>query len=621
MKTLNIIITALAACTMVLSCSDFLVEKPTTQLSEGTVYSTEGAIEAQIAGCYSILYNSQLFTQHFHEFINTGSGLIHWKGVRTDMDHLDNLNLTKYSNSSYNLGYFNAFYSGISKCNILIENLPASPVAEDFKLEIEAEAKFLRAFYYYCLVRAYGDVPLYIESPQNIEETNKPRTVYYKVYAQIISDLNFAEEHMRTPERVAALTPYEVRVNKWAATAYKASVYMTIGSLLSSYEADPNDHFFNVDLDAERIAAGKDPRTPDFTACNIRSAEDAWKLCYEAAEKVITDGPYRLVENYKHLFRWSEPGDWSLPERIFVLQVTNGSPSSGILASRTLPQYPEGTSCEKTKNNNAGRWRPSRFLFQRFAEDNGGKKGTSGYAKKIYCSCPDPRFDASFFHTSYYNLNTKKAAALYPTNSRIVYDSDDYNAPYYKKYLDPTYNVTKGYADFYLMRLAEMYLISAEAAASLSKGANDEYWSKALSRIEDLHKRARNSVDPGTEPAAYPSWAKRTFKDSEALINAIMWERFYELGGEGHEWYDTHRRGAKWLRDQIAVPENKFLQDEAQGGKEGVTGYWMRLYDNGHLYPTEISDLRKSLLMAFPEYEITCNTALTDKDQNDFYWQ
>lgn len=619
MKMKKYILVLPAVLLLAVSCSDFLSENPSTSLSEKSVYNSEEALESHIYGILSSFYGRYMMQGYMNEQLHTASGLLMWKGQRTQDDWMEGLKFAKYSTTAPNQGWYAELYAAVNCCNRLLDNLPDSPVDEGFKLQIEGEARFYRAVLYYYLVRLYGDVPLILTCPKSMQETNKPREAWYKVYASIVEDLEFAERHMR--DKAEITDPYSGRPCKWAATAMKSSVYMTIGSILSSFEKDSQDQFFDPGKDASLIAAGRDPRTPDFTVMGISSARDAWEKCLRTSEYVISDGPYRLAGDYRQLFRWTEPEDFTLDERIFVLQSTNTSASENRLALMSLPQFVEGSSNTTTKNGNFGRFRPSRFLFQKFAGDNGGEKGVNADTRNIFVSCPDPRFDASFIHTSCGRLNSAASLKIYPYYTCIRIIDGSSCMPYFKKYLDPTFDVNSGCADFYLMRFAEVYLISAEAAARLSVSEGDSWWTLALERIEDLHRRARRSVD-GEEEAAWPSWASRTFVDSDELVNAIIWERAYEMCGEGHEWFDTHRCGAKWLSEQIAVPLNEFLQQPEQGPGDDNEGMFKYNYV-GTLAPVEPSELRKSLLCAFPvTTEGLYNTAIDPvADQNDFYWQ
>ena len=594
----KVLYTMLAALLFLQSCSGFLDEKPTTSLSEVDVYNSEQALETNINGCWLTMNNVSLWKGTMYEYFQSGSGLIVWGGERATDEWLDGMYFTKYSTSlTGNKNLWIAVWLGINRCNRLLDNLPGSPVDEGFKKEIAGEARLLRAHFYFTAARIWGDVPILESSPDEQSELYNRRQDFWKVYKLVLDDLDFAWQNMRDPARAEEVAPGKNRPNKWAALALKASVYLTIGSLLSA----PDDNFW----DSSR-------RTPDFSACGISNAADAFTLAYNTAEQVIAEGPYRLAPDYRLLFRWTEPGDWFLDESILKITSSNKS-GQNYCAVHMLPAYPEGTANKVTGNTNAGRVRPSRFAVENFIKYSGGRKGTSGtYNTKIYCKTADPRYAATFFD-SYVNQSTNKKVTAYPNDDKITSASD----AYIKKYLDPTYDVTSGRGDFYLLRFAEMYLISAEAAASLSAGPGDAWWDAAISRVNNLRARARASVDSGLA-AAPADWTSATFANTTDLVNAIMWERLIEMTGEGHEWFDVHRRGATWLRDNIAAPANEFYLQNADMSTY-VDYHYPGAGPRGYIFPTDITDLRKGLLAAYPESELRLNTS--ENRQNDFFWQ
>ena len=157
------------------------------------------------------------------------------------------------------------------------------------------------------------------------------------------------------------------------------------------------------------------------------------------------------------------------------------------------------------------------------------------------------------------------------------------------------------------------------ARAALSAAPGDIHWQKALDYVEVLHKRARGGLSQDAPQSDQPTWrdGNHHFADKDELIKAIMWERVYELGGEGHEYFDTHRRGALYLRDEIAMPINAFLAEPEQMN-DATNGYFARGFLN-QAYPTDLDALRRGLLCAFPNVEIRYNQAISDSDQNDYY--
>lgn len=584
-----------------------LDEHPTTSLSGSQITNSEAGLESMITGCYQGLRGKDMIGGRMIEYLQEGSLLLHWGFYRTNVEFLQILDMTRYSTDTYNETCFKNTYAGINYCNTLIKALETSPVSEPYKLEIEAEARLLRAVYYFQAVRMWGDLPLIVSPATNLETANVPRNSYIDIYGQILNDLTFAETNMRDRARQEEINGQKNRAFKWAATAWKACVYLQIGCILSS----PDDQPFK-----------EDPRK--FSRIGL-DEKTAWTLALQTAENVINSGQYELAAKYTDLFRWSEPGDWFLKERIFVLP---NSPVSGTasFAYYTLPEYPEGTSNYSTRNSTWGRVRPDRIVFQRWAKTYGGKKGTgrNDLLENVYVNCRDPRFDATYIYGSYKNLNTGKNTKVYPTDGMVAGihpSTTNYGAPFFKKYLSPDYNGTTNLADFYYLRFAEMYLCAAEAAAELSEGPGDANWQKAFNYIKVLHDRAR-ATNPDED--TYPRWTVDQFNNKKELLLGIFWERVFEMSGECHEWFDMRRRGAQWVIDNITKPMNTFLQEPEQGQslispKKGDS--WFEASYMSRVFPTDVETIRKGLLCAFPESEILRNSAISNSDQNPYYFR
>lgn len=117
-------------------------------------------------------------------------------------------------------------YNGIYRANVVLDQLEKNgSIITDatLKKRLEAEAKFLRAFYYFDLVRWYGKVPV-ISSPVSVSEAKDiPRSSVADVYNLIISDLQFASENLS--ETYAAAD--KGRATKYSAKGLLALVHMT----------------------------------------------------------------------------------------------------------------------------------------------------------------------------------------------------------------------------------------------------------------------------------------------------------------------------------------------------------------------------------------------------------
>lgn len=606
MKYNRLLLIVLSAFCMA-ACDDFLTEAPTTQLSEETLFADEANLEASLVGVYNGLSsggNGSYMKQMF-EFSGHPSRLLLQKGSRTAEDWTQSQMLTLFPHSKYNDELYNYFYASISKCNKFIDAMPGSPVNQRYKDIREGEVRLIRAIQYFALTRFYGDVPLVLHAPTTAAEADAPRALYMDVYKQILTDLTRAEELMRTPEETVN-TLASARPHKWAATAYKAAVYVQIASILEGQD----NHFFDVTKRPES--------KPDFTDIGIATPADAWKKALDAAKAVIESGAYVLAPNFADLYKWGldAHATYNLKERVMVVQTTTKFGGS-FMTLRTVPPY----MFKEGKNNNSGRIRPARYVLWKWAEVHGGEKftGRKDKLENLYKSCDDPRYDISFLHTSVKRVDNGKTFSVYPgIGADNGVKSNSYWDAYFNKYNDPQYNEnsSSGQADMYLMRYAGVILNAAEAAASLSSAKDDPYWKEALGYMEMIHKRARDSKEGATSPHM-DNWNANT---PEELVSAIMWERLFELHGEGSgtEIYDVRRRGAEWMSEWFSKPYNDFLSMPEQ--QYPTTNSYFAITFFGKPLIEDVQQLRASLLYAFPEMEFRNNGGIDESDQNDFYW-
>ena len=624
MKHIRNIILAVAALSCGVSCAGFLDENITTELSPSQLYTTKEALNADILGCYAKLASSGFKLGHFNEWLQPASGVLHWGGSYST--HIDDakerwvsqLYFTHFAspNGQENYVTFKNLNQAAYIANAFLGSVGQSTVDPEFTAKIEGEAYFLRAMAYFWLVRLYGDVTASTEPPTSVSEIHKPRTNFWEVYNFILSDLEKAIAQMPSFDEMIEISGGngDGRVCNYGAKAMRSLVYLTIGTLLEH----PHDNFWL-----------EEQRTPSFCTPDGEpiDAERAFRLALADAEDVIDNGPFELCPSYAKLFRWTEYEDWQLKERVFVMPTTAEGGNGGRLAIWGLPNNINNTA----SNSSAARTRPTRWLFQKWCGTYGGVKGTGKQNKNIYVKCGDPRMDASFYYGSYMGTNETK---IYPTDKYIYGKSEGSSTNLktftvfgYKKYYDPTYDVSTGKADLYVMRFAEVYLIAAEAAAYLGMDA------KAVDYVNVLLARARKSGDidadgnitlnyEGTGNCTEPhDWNTGAFPSRDSLLTAIFWERCFELNCEEHEYFDTHRCGAQWIVDHICKPKNAFFdlpeQDAAyikyhygstraeEGSQTSADGSF-----RNNEYPAMV---RKGLIFGYPNEELVYNKAL---DQN-----
>lgn len=224
MKKKYIFIIMLALATF--SCKEsFLELTPLDQYSAATFFKTELQFRQAIAGAYvplrNVLNNDYYLCEmrsdntHYQSYGSVfGMDLI----FRENIANFEDTPLNSYSNNEY----FQC-YSIISKANVVIERLKNVEIASAAKYDIDGQAKFLRAWSYFKLVRLFGDVPLSLTEVTKAEEAFLPRTSADLIYKQIIADATDAITELSPPTKF----PQTGVATKGAATMLLAEVYMT----------------------------------------------------------------------------------------------------------------------------------------------------------------------------------------------------------------------------------------------------------------------------------------------------------------------------------------------------------------------------------------------------------
>lgn len=118
--------------------------------------------------------------------------------------------------------FWHGQYQTINLANVILDNVPGITMDNTLKARYLAEAKFIRAYSYFRLVRAFGDVPLRLTVPKNSSEYNIPRSPKADVYTAIETDLTDAASVLPTSYPAVDVG----RATKGAALALHAKVAM-----------------------------------------------------------------------------------------------------------------------------------------------------------------------------------------------------------------------------------------------------------------------------------------------------------------------------------------------------------------------------------------------------------
>lgn len=215
-RILKILLTATLIFTCI-SCEDFLEENPKDRYVIGNFYSSENDAKAAIVATYQKLYD--IYTRRMY-ILNDLPADDHKNGIGMPNQFLQDLEYLRYtSENQFVREMWQHNYSGISRANTAILNIPQIIMDEDLKNNFIAEARFLRGLFYFNLARFFGDVPL-ILNLESIQDAMLPRTAIAEVYNQIIEDLKFAEDNLPIVSEAG-------RATKGAAKILMGKVYLT----------------------------------------------------------------------------------------------------------------------------------------------------------------------------------------------------------------------------------------------------------------------------------------------------------------------------------------------------------------------------------------------------------
>lgn len=593
------------------SCEKFLTEEPRTSLPPSGVYGTEAGAESAMTGLYQRLSYSN--TQHaFSTFLGYASKTHIWKGTQTTSEYEQCHYATLYAASSQNSTIFNSHYIAVNACNAVLEGIKESPLSEEFKTEIEAETRFVRAYTYFNILRLWGDAPLVTEQPSGLEATFVKRTPYQEIVKFIIEEMDYAEKYMRSKEKQDAANPDGGRCYREAATATKVGAYVWIASMME----DTEDQFY------DQTKEGRSPLNhPVLKSIGLNTAKDAWEAALKEAEKLIDNPscPYALEPDFRNLFRWdpeNHPEDYRSRERIIVGQNSNTADANNIYVPWTLWKHPYGSKSMTGSHSTAGKTRPAAWVWQKWNEIHGNTKFCSKNSA-IRTASDDPRLKATYEFTqavSWDEKNYGKTTTLknmFPNYSSLrTGTTGNGSYHFFRKYYSPTFNTDGGCADTYILRMADIYLWAAEACAYLDREED------ALRYVNAILKRARESVDAPSSPAVQPAdWTPGQFGSKMGLVNAIMMEHLFERHGENQEYFDLRRHGAAWFVENVVFPMNRIIHLSCM---EAVLD---GLYCFGCDTPSDPDFIRKVMMLPYPHHELVTNMALTEEDQNDFFYQ
>ena len=182
----------IAALLVFASCNDVIDRSPQGEYTLDNFFQTEEQAVQSVNAIYNQLRQWQTHVFAFIGMTDIVSDDADKGSLPSDgffLQEIDEFTLSPTNNGPSNV--WAGYYTGVFRSNLAVDRLPTVPeMDEELRTRLIGEARFLRGYFYFNLVRWFGDVPLILEPfPTDFEI---PRTDRETVYAQIEDDLRSA---------------------------------------------------------------------------------------------------------------------------------------------------------------------------------------------------------------------------------------------------------------------------------------------------------------------------------------------------------------------------------------------------------------------------------------------
>jgi starch-binding outer membrane protein, SusD/RagB family len=224
---------------------DFLEQDPPGRITDEAAANDPNIARNLVTGVYNQLYQGG-FGNDVHGIIfcmaaDVASDDADKGSTPTDQapqaTGFDNFSSDLNGNNFYVDRLWNGHYAGIAAANQALASLEKSTFDNVTKRTLIGEVRFLRAYFYFNLVRLFGDVPKVLRVPQNLEDTRslefRTRAPKDTIYNAIINDLQYAADSLPLKGDPATQVG---RANKGAAQSLLAKVYLYLHNYQKAYD-------------------------------------------------------------------------------------------------------------------------------------------------------------------------------------------------------------------------------------------------------------------------------------------------------------------------------------------------------------------------------------------------
>ena len=540
----------LLACVLPVSCADLNYSEVNTRDEAWTYEYFENGIKNMVFDVYAQLYNNE-FESNSAYFL---AGATDEAQYALETGAVNNYVNGGWSAANPYSNTWNKSYTAIAEVCMYLEKIDQADISDwkynssynNWVQQMELfpyELRFLRAYFYFELLRSYGDVPLVTTTLTNAQANNIKRTPADQIVEFIVDELDAVAPYL--PVSYVTEVGAEIgRATRIAAYALKARTLL--------YAASP---LFNPNNDRSK-----------------------WEKAAEACKFILDNADIWGLKLSAYGSLWGHDAFFN-PELIFGL-------GRGESNSFEMANYPVGI-----ENGSSGNCPTQSFVDQYEYQDN-GQTFAQRYPGSIDLAMVDPYegLDPRFA------LTVVKNGDLWPSNGSQQKVMETFNGGfnaspkygatptgyYLRKYVDGSCvttadNQTRRRHTWIIFRLGEFYLDYAEAVFNATGSANDAtYGMTANEAVNKLRTRSDIQMPKFTE-------------DGDAWVERYERERLVELAFENHRFWDVRRwkKGPQYFRNiQVAN-----ISSTLQLSRTTVNRQWDDKY---YFYPIPQTELKKN---------------------------
>lgn len=510
----------LVPCSLLLTgCEDYLTApNPATDKVEDFLASGQACIN-NVNSDYVPLqweYATTYCSEWFIGDIVSDDALKGGQNLNDMSNSYDMENWKTISNNDMLNDIYRANFLGIGRCNLSLRYIanvaPDSVMSESVKNRLLGEAHFLRAMYYFRLLRIFGGVPLTLDVIDGTDGWKLERASVDEVYKAIIADLEAANATLW----VRSQYPAEDlgRATKGAAQAMLLKTYLYMAG-----------DYWNKQVSM--------------------SSADCYKLAKAWGDSIIASGEYSLETNYANLFSLAgENGPESVFEVQYMEEETSdyGADAGGFGATRGTFSVILTRSRSSLLGGGWGFNKPTQNLYDEYEPGDARRDATILNPHDTLIENPNEEIYLGCRYVS-------RKRSLYLNESGTSYEKLGH--------------ATRGEINNTIIRYADVLLMHAEACIGAGQG-------DAQADLNQVRTARGMASYPG-----YSFTVNGTTIDAPTLLQAVRHERRVELAMEGHRWFDIVRwngldgQGVKKHMDAYKATETKKAQDQMAAFVEG----------------------------------------------------